>query len=61
MKKFEYRTVILRNSIFKSSDDDATNLQIKCNAMGKDGWELVNFQNYDLALKCMLIFKREVE
>lgn len=60
MKKFEYKTVILRNSIFKSANDDATNIHIKCNTMGKDGWELVNFQHYDLSLKCMLIFKREI-
>lgn len=60
MKNFEYKTVILRSSIFKSSDFDAEKLQRKCNELGKEGWELVNFQNYDLSTKFMMIFKREI-
>lgn len=60
MKNLEYKTVILRSSIFKSSNVDAEKLQKKCNELGKEGWELVNFQSYDLSTKFMMIFKREM-
>ena len=60
MKNLEYKTVILRSSIFKSSNVDAEKLQKKCNELGKEGWELVNFQSYDLSTKFMMIFKREI-
>ena len=60
MKNLEYKTVILRSSIFKSSNADAEKLQKKCNELGKEGWELVNFQSYDLSTKFMMIFKREI-
>lgn len=60
MKKWEYKTVLLRSAIFKSSSVDAEMLQRKCDKLGEEGWELVNFQNYDLATKFMLIFKREI-
>lgn len=36
-------------------------LQKECSELGKEGWELVNFQSYDCATKFMLIFKREIE
>lgn len=59
MKKWEYKTVILDAKIRKNSTIKA--IEEECNKYGEDGWELVNFQNYDLATKFMLIFKRSLE
>lgn len=60
MKRWEYKTVKLNSAVFKSANVDAEMLQRKCNGYGKEGWELVNFQNYDMSTKFMLIFKREI-
>lgn len=56
MKKWEYKTIRLIWA-FKTEDKDM--LEEKCNELGKEGWELVNFQYYDMSSRCMLIFKRE--
>ena len=57
MKKWEYKSIKLVWT-FKTADKDM--LEEKCNELGKEGWELVNFQYYDMSAKCMLIFKREI-
>ena len=59
MNKWEYKTVIL-DAKFKK-DSTIRVIDEECNKYGSDGWELVNFQNYDLASKFMLIFKRPIE
>ncbi len=60
MKKWEYQVVNVTIA-FKPLAGSERKLQSKCEELGKEGWELVNFQNYDKGAKVMLIFKREVE
>ena len=59
MTKWKYKTVII-DAKFKK-DSTIRVIDEECNKYGSDGWELVNFQNYDLASKFMLIFKRPIE
>lgn len=60
MKEWEYKTVNL-GCFFNTGKGNENMLQRKCSELGKEGWELVNFQNYDLSTKFMMIFKREIE
>lgn len=56
--KWEYKTVNI-NVHFKTGAGTEKAIQEKCSLLGESGWELVNFQCYDLATKFMLVFKRE--
>ena len=57
MIKWEYKAVNL-GVTFKTGEGAMKMIQEECNKLGEQGWELVNFQNYDLATKFMLVFKR---
>ncbi len=56
MANYEYKTVNLYLTPIESEVSQMT-IQDNCNEMGKQGWELVNYQIYN---ECyvMLIFKR---
>lgn len=46
MKKFEYKSLTIK---IEGNDDIATSMQKvakKLNTLGKEGWELVNFEPY---------------
>lgn len=58
MKLWEYKTFIV-GSTFKSIKEE--DIQKKCNELGKEGWELVNFSGYDMSTKLVFIFKKEIK
>lgn len=60
MTQWEYKVVNM-SCTFKTGSGAEKMLQQKCDELGKDGWELVNFQNYDMATKFMLVFKKPKE
>ena len=47
------------NAHFKTGSSAEKTLQEQCSLLGELGWELVNFQCYDMSSKFMLVFKRE--
>lgn len=59
MKKFEYKVVSyneMENAFPPSiSDSYLSTTEKYCNYLGKDGWELVGFDQFDA-----FIFKREI-
>lgn len=57
MIEWEYKVVNMP-CLFKTGAGAEKMLQEKCEQLGEKGWELVNFQCYDMASKFMLIFKR---
>lgn len=55
--KYEYKVIEVFEDINNQNE-----IQNKCDKMGEDGWELVNFQSYILfgtTSGFVLIFKRE--
>ena len=56
--KWEYKVLNI-NAHFKTGSGAEKALQERCSPLGKLGWELVNFQCYDISSKFMLLFKRE--
>lgn len=56
--KWEYKTVNI-NVHFKTGAGAEKAIQDQCSLLGELGWELVNFQCYDISSKFMLVFKRE--
>lgn len=55
--KYEYKVIEVFENINNQNE-----IQNKCDKMGEDGWELVNFQSYILfgtTSGFVLIFKRE--
>ena len=59
MVKWGYKTIILDAKPKKVNT--VKSIEEECDKLGEEGWELVNFQNYDLATKFMLVFKRVKE
>ena len=55
---WEYKTINLY-IFFNTGSGVAEKVQEACDEQGKFGWELVNFQCYDLSTKCLLVFKRQ--
>lgn len=56
MDKFEYKMIIINcKATTKRTENE---IEEVCNKYGEEGWELVNFQVYDLATKVGLAFKR---
>lgn len=58
--KWEYKVLNI-NAHFSTGSGAEKKLQETCSIYGKDGWELVNFQCYDMSTKFMLIFKRPLD
>lgn len=56
--KWEYKVLNI-NAHFKTGSGAEKVLQEQCSLLGELGWELVNFQCYDMSSKFMLVFKRE--
>lgn len=52
MERFEYKVVTFGMS-------DISNLEKGINFLGKDGWELVDVENFDLV--SLMIFKRKLK
>ena len=44
--------------MFKTGNGAEKMIQEKCDFLGKQGWELVSCQSYDMATKFLLIFKK---
>jgi len=62
MTKFEYKTLTIKKGAFSSSDKYADQFTVELNALGVDGWELVDITgNVSLEGFVLLIFKRELE
>lgn len=56
--KWEYKVLNI-NAHFKTGSRVEKILQEQCSLLGELGWELVNFECYDMSSKFMLVFKRE--
>ena len=64
MKRFEYKTYVfeIEQTIFFKSITNTDELNKKINALGNDGWELVNSINNlrnGFSREIVLLFKRE--
>jgi len=55
--KWQYN-VINMGCMFKTGNGAEKMIQEKCDFLGKQGWELVSCQSYDMATKFLLIFKK---
>ncbi len=58
--KWEYKTVNI-NVHFKTGSGAEKAIQDQCSILGELGWELVNFQCYDMSTKFILVFKRPMK
>jgi len=60
MKKFEYKVVQIKKGAFTSGEKYAEQIELELNALGADGWELVEITgNVSLEGFIIQIFKRE--
>ena len=55
--EIEYKVVNVNTRLTGSRTEKE--LQDTCDELGKEGWDLVNFESYDLSTKFIPIFKRE--
>ena len=64
MKRYEYKTMVLDAKGMWGGKIDAAGFDFTLNAMGRDGWELVNAtasnQAYGSTRYVICIFKREM-
>lgn len=64
MKRFEYKTMVVSAKGWWGGKIDAAEFDLMLNAMGRDGWELVDAtasnQNQGSTRYVICIFKREM-
>lgn len=57
--KYQYKTITI-NGLFKTGKGMNSEFQKILDEYSNEGWELVNFQAWDLGSKILVVFKKEI-
>ena len=61
MKKYEYKVLTIKKGVFTSGDKYAEQMETELNALGADGWELVEISgNTSIDGFVVQVFKRPI-
>jgi len=62
MKKFEYKTILVKRGAFSSNEKYVEQFTTELNALGAEGWELIEISgNATLEGFVVQVFKRELD
>lgn len=59
MKKFEYKLFVNDHNHLQATESDYTELQVYLNELGDDGWQLVNYYQFNEVQYMIMMREKE--